>query len=419
MNSYPIRLAIIGMGGFAGEHHRVAHALEKQGECRVICACDPNPAGFQEAMEQWEFGARGIPVYADYTEMLDAHRNQLDMVTVPTPIPLHAPMHRAVVERGLACYLEKPPTLDFAELEEMLAVEANALWLTQVGFQLIAAAELHAMKRRVLSGEFGAVQWVGLLGLAPRPTGYFTRAIWAGRLKAENRLVLDSAMGNAMAHYLHNLLFWAEGNDVLAWEEAASVRAEMYRAHAIENMDTLFARGVCRNGVEMRIAASHACDGKQHLQQWIECERATIRHTTLQSYQIDWHDGTCEEMTVAPRDLLADSFLAYFRYLRGETDRPLTCLADTRPFVGFYDLAYVAAKQIVPVSLEHVTYSPAPNGEGEYVAINGIRQACETFLSTGRFPSQQGAPWGGSGGEAPMEELGQLRRVIDRMYAAQ
>jgi hypothetical protein len=222
-------------------------------------------------------------------------------------------------------------------------------------------------------------------------------------------------MGNALAHYLHNLLFWAEANDVLAWEEATSVRAEMYRAHAIENMDTLFARGACRNGVEVRIAATHACDGEQHIQQWVECEHATIRHTTWQPYQIEWRDGTREELPVAPRDLLADSFTAYFCYLRGETSRPLTRLTDTRPFVGFYDLAYVAAKQIVPVSREHVTVSPAPDGAGACVAINGIRRACETFLSTGRFPSEQNMPWGGSGGEAPMADLELLRRVIDRM----
>jgi len=37
----------------------------------------------------------------------------------------------------------------------------------------------------------------------------------------------------------------------------------MFRAHAIENLDTLFARGVCVNGIEVLLAATHACVGEQ------------------------------------------------------------------------------------------------------------------------------------------------------------
>src|SRR5262245_51931939 len=123
----PIRLAIIGMGGFAGDHHRVARALEAEGACRVVCTCDPQREKFAAETERWEFSRRVVRVFADYREMLDACQADLDLVAVPTPVPLHAPMHRAAVERGLACYLEKPPTLDHAEMKEMLAVEERAV----------------------------------------------------------------------------------------------------------------------------------------------------------------------------------------------------------------------------------------------------------------------------------------------------
>src|SRR5947209_8700164 len=116
-----LNVAIIGMGGFAGEHHRVFQALEREDECRLVCICDPRPDDFSEQQARLKFAARGVAVYRDYQRMLDAHSTELDMVTVPTPVPLHAPMHRAVVERGLACYLEKPPTLYYAELDEMIA----------------------------------------------------------------------------------------------------------------------------------------------------------------------------------------------------------------------------------------------------------------------------------------------------------
>ncbi len=414
----PIRMAIIGMGGFAGEHHRSAHALETQGECRVICACDPHPDAFQTARKGWEFTGRGIPVYTDYQEMLEAHHHELDMVTIPTPIALHAPMHRAVVEHGLACYLEKPPTLDYRELQAMLTIEAGAQQQTQVGFSFIVEAERHAMKTRILRGEFGAVKRVGFLGMAPRATTYFTRADWAGRLKKDGRVVLDSVMGNALAHYLHNLLFWAGQDEVLAWAGVASVEAEMYRAHAIENMDTLFARGVCVNGIEVCIAATHACSGEQFLQEWIECKQATIRHTTWEPYQITWNDGRQETIPTHPHELLSANLRYYFDYLRGVHPRPLTRLADTLPFVEFYNLAYVAAQKIAHVSEEHVIRSPAGEGKGEYVEIKGIRAACDTFLATGNFPSDQNLSWSHRGGKAFIREIERLQSVLERICTA-
>jgi predicted dehydrogenase len=420
----PIRLAVIGMGGFAAEHHRVAHALEKQGECRVICACDPRPDAFQDAMERWEFASRGIQVHTDYLEMLETHHGELDMMTIPTPIPLHAPMHRAAIAHRLGCYLEKPPTLDFVELEKMLAVESGASKQTQVGFNFIIEAERQAMKQRILSGEFGAVGRVGFLGMAARATSYFTRAPWAGRLTMSGRLVLDSLMGNALAHHLHNLLFWAGQEDVLSWEGAASVHAEMYRAHAIENMDTCFMRGTCGNGIEVVLAATHACAEEQINHEWVECEQATIRHTTSQPYQIEWKDGRKETVPVASRDLLQANFQYYFGYLQGDSPRPQTRLADTRPFVEFYDLAFVAAGRITSVSGEDVTRTykadgkAGYDGQSEYVTIKGIREACNTFLATGLFPSEQGLAWSQPGGKAHIEEIGRLQNVVADMYEA-
>lgn len=413
--SQPIRLAIIGMGGFAGDHHRAAHALEKQGECRVVCACDPDPDAFQEAREKLEFSARGIAVYTDYLQMLGAHSQELDMVTIPTPIPLHAPMHRAVIEHGLGCYLEKPPTLDYAELNDMLEVEAGAKIPTQVGFNFIIEAERHTLKRRLLDGEFGAVKRVGFLGMAPRSTLYFNRSPWAGRLTMNGRMVLDSVIGNALSHYLHNLLFWAGSAEILSWAEPASVQAEMYRAHDIENLDTLFAKGMCSNGVEVRLAATHACVGEYVNHEWIECEQATISHHTWQPYEILWRNGRQETQPTTSDDLLQANFRYYFGVLRGEHARPLTRLRDTRPFVEFYDLAYVAAKRITPIPGRFCARSQTPDGKGEYVAVESIREACDTFLASGAFPSRQGIAWAQQGGSASREDLSRFHQVIERI----
>jgi len=46
MNKQPLRVAVIGMGGFAGAHHEVIKDLEESGACRLVCACDPQPEQF-------------------------------------------------------------------------------------------------------------------------------------------------------------------------------------------------------------------------------------------------------------------------------------------------------------------------------------------------------------------------------------
>src|SRR5690242_17287217 len=121
-----LRIGIIGMGGFAGAHHDAIQELELTGECRLICACDPNPAVFTDNIDQWQLARRAVLVFDNYLDMLDGCARQLDVVTIPTPVPLHAEMHRACIERGLAAYLEKPPTLNPDELDAMLLEESKA-----------------------------------------------------------------------------------------------------------------------------------------------------------------------------------------------------------------------------------------------------------------------------------------------------
>ena len=163
-----LRIGIIGMGGFAGVHHDTVAALEAEGVFRLVAACDPALDAFQARMDTLRFKERGVRVFTDYRDLLDACAGALDLVTIPTPIPLHAPMHRAAVEHGLAVYLEKPPTLDARELEGMIAVDAGGRFRTNVGFNFIVEPERQALKQRVVDGEFGAVQRVTAYALWPR-----------------------------------------------------------------------------------------------------------------------------------------------------------------------------------------------------------------------------------------------------------
>lgn len=414
----PIRTAIIGMGGFAAAHHDTVARLEASGELRLIATCDPALGSFAERQTQLGFPRRGVRLFDDYRAMLDACRGELDLVTIPTPIPLHAPMHRAAVERGLAVYLEKPPTLDYAELEQMIAVDAAAAKQTVVGFNFIVEAARQALKRRLVAGEFGRVREVVAQATWPRAPSYFQRAAWAGKLQLNGRLVLDSCIGNAMAHQVHNALFWAGTGDFWSWGELAAVHAELYRAHAIEGLDTACISATTAGGVTVRIGMTHACTGAHAQEERVVCERATLRYHIYNSgpggvpWTLTWHDGRTETGTPVQEELVDVNFRAYAAYLRGSAPRPVTRLADSRPFVHLNNLAYLAAGRITTIPA--TAAPPRPDGT---LDVAGLVPALTTFCATGQFPSAQGLPWSAPGGHATPADLHALPRLIAQLAA--
>ena len=388
----PIRIGIVGMGGFAGWHHSTVAKLEERGQARLICTCDPQPAAFAAQQETWKFAARGVSVFPDYRTMLDACHRQLDLLVVPTPIQLHAEMHRAGVERGLPVYLEKPPTLDYLELEEMIVRDQQARKSSVVGFNFIIEKPRLALKQRILAGEFGAVRGATLFAAWPRPADYFRRNSWAGRLMMGDRVVLDSCFGNANAHFVHNLLFWVGGPELYSWAQPAAVRAELYRAHAIEGADTFFVEADTTTGVNLRFALSHACAGAGTHAETILCDKATLRYIVGQHAEIKWHDGRVERIALGEFDGLAENHLDYYRYLRGESARPATLLTDARPFVALNDLAHVSSGRIAPFPPALVTAIRDAKEQKDYVNVAGMPAAQENFLLRGIWPSATG--WG-------------------------
>ena len=49
----PIRIGIVGMGGFAGSHHATIARLEERAHARLVCTCDPHPERFITEQQNW------------------------------------------------------------------------------------------------------------------------------------------------------------------------------------------------------------------------------------------------------------------------------------------------------------------------------------------------------------------------------
>jgi predicted dehydrogenase len=413
----PIRIGIIGMGGFAGAHHQAIARLEDRGRAKLICTCDPNHSQFEAEQHGWRLAARGVTVFSDYRAMLETCHRQLDMVVVPTPIQLHAEMHAAAASFGLPSYLEKPPTLDYAELERMIVADARSRKASVVGFNFIIEKSRLSLKARLLAGEFGAIRGATLSALWPRPASYFARNNWAGRLAAEGHLVLDSCFGNAMAHFVHNLLFWTGAPNLFSWAQIAAVRAELYRGHAIEGADTFFVETDTTEGVTMRFALSHACAGKSAHCEMVLCDHATLRYAVGHHIEVRWNDGRIEQVPLEPFDPLYENHLDYIRYLQGEAPRPATTLADSRPFVTLNDLAYVSTGTITPIPAPMLSWVRDEKEQKDYLQVESMIAAHENFLVRGVWPSAAG--WGRPPADVVTPaDLPRFEPTVRRMIAA-
>ena len=104
------------------------------------------------------------------------------------------------------------------------------------------------------------------------------------------------------------------------------------------------------------------------------------------------------------------------RYLRGEAARPLTTLADSRPFVTLNDLLFVAAGHIATVSGSAVDRTVTERGE-TMLAIQGVDEQLKNFAATGLLPSEAGVPWARPGGLAVPGQLEALDRSIEKMLS--
>ena len=107
-----LRTGIVGCGGIS-RSHAAAHAnLEG---IDLIAMCDINRDALNSRADEYGVSKR----YTDYEEMF-AHE-ALDLVSVCTHAPLHAPIAIAAAKAGVHVLSEKPLSVDLETADEMLA----------------------------------------------------------------------------------------------------------------------------------------------------------------------------------------------------------------------------------------------------------------------------------------------------------
>jgi len=407
------RIAIAGIGGFGHSHHTVFEALEAQGRVRVAATCDPALNRLGDVCEQLRFANRGVQTYTSFDDMLAGQEGQLDLGVVAAPHQFHAEMHEKFVRRKIACYLEKPPTLDLGEFQRMLAVESHAARATNVGFRFVHDSSRIALKERILRGEFGSLKRIAFLGLARRTPAYFQRNGWAGRLMFGDKLLLDSCLGNALAHFINSLLFVAGIDHPRQWARPQDMASELYRANPIEGTDTIFASGRLKNGVNFRFAATHAYgEARAAIEETMVFDNAVVTIRDMDSGTIE-RPGSATESFSLTSPTLHDAMRDYLDFFEGRSPHPAQTLEDSRGFVETNALFYLAAGEKIHDIPSAVSLRDPETGA---LGIPGIAEAAREFLADSVFPSQSGRhAWSQPGGSADVSQLDSLPQVIRKL----
>ncbi|HKB91136.1 MAG TPA: Gfo/Idh/MocA family oxidoreductase [Opitutaceae bacterium] len=407
-----VNVAINGLSGFASTHHRVISLAEQQGLCRLIGYCDhfPNSETSRTARSRFQLDTRAVPHFSDVETMLGQLGSHCDLVMLPSPIHIHAHDHCVAVERNVPCYLEKPPTLDPEELKSMIELDRFAVKPTRVGFHYMANPQRLHLKERMVRGEFDELEQASMLGLWPRTRSYYKRSDWPGRLTFNGQLLLDSVFGNAMAHFFHGLLFWANQEAVWGWSRATDVEAALYRAHQIEESDTLFAEVKTAHDITLRFAVSHASASRIEPIELLHFSRAKITYEEGLGGRIEWKDGRLEILDLENPDLHYVSILEALRDIRQDPQvTPRVSLADCGTFVDLNALFYIATPQIYTVPARSLRFTD------DHIAIERIEEIAKGFVAEGRFPNRRSCSWAQPPGRATANQLSELKSVVYKL----
>jgi predicted dehydrogenase len=145
-----VRTAVIGVG-YLGRFHAQKYAALPQSE--LVAVVDASAE--QRAKVAAETGCRAV---ADYRDIL----GEVEAVSIATPTPLHYPIARECLERGVHVLVEKPITTTLEEARALVETAARTGRILQVGhLERFNAAIL------ALAGTLGTPRFVESHRLAP------------------------------------------------------------------------------------------------------------------------------------------------------------------------------------------------------------------------------------------------------------
>lgn len=265
---------MVGTGGYGHYYTNVLIKEYYRGLIDLKAAVEPFPENSSHT--PW-FLKQSIPVFSTLEEAFENHI-RADLVIISSPLHYHVPQSILALEKGSHVLCDKPVATTIQDAQELVTTKDKTGLHVLVGYQWSFSSAIQALKRDIQKGSFGKPVRIKTLCLWPRGFDYYSRNDWAGKLKdKEGNWILDSPANNAMAHFLHNLLYLlGEEKDSAALP--GSIEAETYKAYDIQNFDTVASRIFVNGETELLFYASHSIRNRSGPMFKLEFEQATVTY---------------------------------------------------------------------------------------------------------------------------------------------
>lgn len=277
------RIALIGVSGYSRVHLEHLWPMHLARSVVIVGAVVINPDAEEETCRS--LTAIDCRLFPDVASLVSAQPTlKVDLCIVPSPIHLHPQHAIALLGAGVHVLVEKPLAATVKEVDEIAAAAAVAERSVAVGFQYLHAAEVQALKRRLVDGAIGKVRRIAVHASWPRSRAYYRRSDWAGRVSLKGEWVFDSPIANAMAHFFMLLLHFA-GDREESGAEVRRMSAELYRAQDIESFDTAVVAMETTSGCRLEFYGTHSArtsarpkvvlEGDDGRAEWVQDSHAT------------------------------------------------------------------------------------------------------------------------------------------------
>lgn len=181
-----LRVGIVGCGGIARSHGR-AYAADPRVELVAVHDVDPSAAETFAA----EVGARACSSVADLVAQ------DVQLVSVCTPPGTHTDTTVELLGLGTSVLLEKPPTVNLADMDRIAQAESTSAGAVFVVFQHRHGSGAKRAHRLLAEGTLGVPQVAVCETLWYRPDSYFDPA-WRGNWAGEGG-------GPTLGHGIHQI----------------------------------------------------------------------------------------------------------------------------------------------------------------------------------------------------------------------
>jgi len=194
-------LGFIGAGGVAAGHYQ---RLLATGKVEIAALTDPAADALKRFYKRCP-GSDGIPVFREYTDMLDA--TELDGVLVLSPHACHFPQIVTCLKRGLHVLSEKPLVCRSGEARSLLRLAARTGKVLSLSYQRHYEPVFRHMRSEIQKGSLGEIQFVQ--AMQAQEWLRLTRGTWRQSLE-----ISGGGQLNDSGSHLIDIVLWVTGLSV-------------------------------------------------------------------------------------------------------------------------------------------------------------------------------------------------------------